>query len=215
MIIGSTAVILGTICMTGALLYIVATWRNWQAVRVAAKLSASTAFVVLAVVNGAVGSTYGRLVLLALILSWAGDLLLLSLKSTFLLAGMAVFFLAHLAFAAAFISRSTNNEWFLISLLILGGVGLALLRWLWSYLGSVYRIAVPFYLAAIMIMASLAVAASAASTSPLLAVAASIFTASDVSVARDRFVAPGVVNKVWGLPMYYAAQLLFAMSVPA
>jgi hypothetical protein len=42
--------------------------------------------------------------------------------------------------------------------------------------------------------------------------AAVAFYISDVSVARDRFVAPGFGNRIWGLPLYYAAQLLFALS---
>jgi len=46
-----------------------------------------------------------------------------------------------------------------------------------------------------------------------LAIAALMFAASDVSVARNRFVARKIVNKVWGLPLYYAAQLLFATSI--
>ena len=41
--------------------------------------------------------------------------------------------------------------------------------------------------------------------------AAVAFYLSDVSVARDRFVAPGFGNRIWGLPLYYAAQLLFAL----
>ena len=42
--------------------------------------------------------------------------------------------------------------------------------------------------------------------------AAVAFYVSDVSVARDRFVAPGFGNRIWGLPLYYGAQLLFALS---
>jgi len=41
------------------------------------------------------------------------------------------------------------------------------------------------------------------------------FYVSDLSVARDRFLAPGFVNRLWGLPLYYGAQLLLAGSVTA
>ncbi len=84
---------------------------------------------------------------------------------------------------------------------------------MWGYLQSFYKVAVPAYLAAITLMTALAIAASAASKSPLIAIAAITFAASDVSVARDRFIAKDVVNKVWGLPLYYAAQIMFAISV--
>jgi hypothetical protein len=40
-----------------------------------------------------------------------------------------------------------------------------------------------------------------------------LFYLSDLLVARDRFVRPGIVNRVVGLPLYYAAQLLLASAV--
>jgi len=36
------------------------------------------------------------------------------------------------------------------------------------------------------------------------------FLASDLAVARDRFVAAGASNRIVGLPLYYLAQLGFA-----
>ena len=30
-------------------------------------------------------------------------------------------------------------------------------------------------------------------------------------MARDRFVAPGFDNRLWGLPLYYGAQIWFAL----
>jgi hypothetical protein len=35
---------------------------------------------------------------------------------------------------------------------------------------------------------------------------------SDLFVARDRFVQPGFVNRLLGLPLYYAAQAMLAIS---
>jgi len=69
------------------------------------------------------------------------------------------------------------------------------------------------YVLALGAMVSLAIGAAAGWGRPLLAVGALAFAASDVSVARDRFVAPGLVNRAWGLPLYYAAQLVIALSV--
>jgi hypothetical protein len=45
-----------------------------------------------------------------------------------------------------------------------------------------------------------------------VAVGALAFTASDVSVARDRFVKHEFVNRAWGLPLYFGAQLLIAVT---
>jgi hypothetical protein len=38
---------------------------------------------------------------------------------------------------------------------------------------------------------------------------------SDLSVARDRFVKPAFVNRLWGLPLYYASTVLIAWSARA
>ena len=213
MIYDNLTIVFGTICFANAIVYVVAEWRDWRTIRWISKLTASTVFVILACANGAAGSAYGRLILIALILSWVGDALLLSFRSSFLLAGIAAFFFAHMAFAAAFASRNLDTVWLFTSLAILTAAALAFIRWLWKYLTSFYKIAVPIYLAAITIMTSLAIAVSVASMSPLLATAAITFTASDVSVARNRFVARSVANKIWGVPLYYLAQILFAMSV--
>jgi uncharacterized membrane protein YhhN len=57
------------------------------------------------------------------------------------------------------------------------------------------------------------VALAAGSRSAWIAAAATAFFVSDLSVARDRFVAPGFGNRLWGLPLYYSAQILFVLSI--
>ena len=39
-----------------------------------------------------------------------------------------------------------------------------------------------------------------------------MFWMSDISVARARFKSAGFGNRLWGLPLYYAAQLVFALT---
>ena len=39
-----------------------------------------------------------------------------------------------------------------------------------------------------------------------------VFATSDILVARQRFVVRSLANRVLGLPMYYLAQVLFALS---
>ena len=48
---------------------------------------------------------------------------------------------------------------------------------------------------------------------PVLTTGAVLFFASDLAVARDKFVEPGFANRSWGLPCYYAGQLLIAWSL--
>jgi uncharacterized membrane protein YhhN len=213
MVFNNLSVLFGTVCLLSLAVHVVSEWRKWRVTRSVSKIIASASFVVLAVVNGAADTGYGRFILLALVFSAVGDALLLSLRSIFLLAGIAAFFFAHVLFTVAFVSQPLDTTWLIAALIFLAAAGLLFLSWMWRYLKSFYKIAVPVYLAAITLMTALAVAASSASGSPLLAIAAITFAASDVSVARDRFIAKDIVNKVWGLPLYYAAQILFAISV--
>jgi hypothetical protein len=40
-----------------------------------------------------------------------------------------------------------------------------------------------------------------------------MFYASDLAVARDRFVARVFLNRAWGLPLYFGGQLVIAASM--
>lgn len=209
----ASTILFGTICLTGAAVYIFAGWTGGRLVAVLGKASASTSFVVLAVINGAAGTVYGRAILMALAFSWVGDMLLLSLQKPFLLAGIAVFFVAHFAFAAAFAMNGVSLLATAVALLAASAFAALIFQWLWKYLDGFYKTAVSLYVAAVMIMVSLAVGTSAESMPVTVAVGAVAFALSDVSVARDRFVERNVANKAWGLPLYYLAQVLFAASV--
>jgi hypothetical protein len=61
-------------------------------------------------------------------------------------------------------------------------------------------------------MCALACGVTAAGGPAIVALGALAFAASDVSVARDRFVQHDFFNRAWGLPLYYAAQLMLALS---
>ena len=203
------------VCLLATAALLLAERRGSRAGRAIAKVAASTAFVLFALQLGAAGTAYGRLLLLAFALSWAGDVLLLSGRDRPFLAGIAAFLLAHVAFAAAFVSRPLAPGRLALGAALMAVVSLVTLRWLWPHLSRFYRYAVAAYVAALAVMAALAIAASASPGGQLLAAGALAFAASDVAVARDRFVAPGLVNRAWGLPLYYAAQLLLAASLPA
>lgn len=226
MILSNINILLGALCVLGALTCVFAEWRGHQTLRIASKIAASSAFVAIAAVNGAFDSNYGRLILIALVLSWAGDVMLLSLQSSMLLGGIAAFFLAHLAFAGAFVLLPIDGLRFVIGLLFMTVLAVILISWLWQHLKSFYKFAVPAYLAAIVMMTSLAIGASSGDGTWLPAIGATsgdsfwlpaigaiTFAASDISVARDRFVERSIVNKTWGLPLYYAAQIMLAISV--
>jgi uncharacterized membrane protein YhhN len=187
--------------------------RGWGRVGGIAKGVASSAFVAAALVAGAAGTTYGRVLLVAFACSWLGDLLLLSSEDKAFLAGLGAFLFAHVAFAIAFLVWGVDVRALAVAALVLAAVGFAIGRWLLPHVSSGMRIPVIAYMTALCTMVTFA--AGAAGSRPdgrFLLPAAVAFFISDLSVARGQFVSPGVSNQVWGLPLYYAAQLAFAAS---
>jgi uncharacterized membrane protein YhhN len=172
---------------------------------------ASTGFVAVALAGGALHGSYGRAILVALMLSWVGDVLLIPGSRATFVAGLASFLVGHAAFAIAFVIRGVAWPAAAAALVLMSALAIFVGRWLLPHVDGRMRGPVVAYITVIAVMASLAVGTQR----PLLVAAAVAFFVSDLSVARDRFVAPGFVNRAWGLPLYYFAQLLFAYSVRA
>lgn len=202
-------------CLAACVALLVSEFRQWPVGRAAAKIAASSAFLAVAIQCDAAASTYGQLILAALALSWVGDVLLLSQRSRFFLPGIGSFLLAHGVFSIAFLFQPIHGIALGVGLVVMGVIGTRVLTWLWPHLSGFYRVAVGAYVAAIVVMCALAIAVSAATGSWLLAAGAVAFALSDISVARDRFVAHAFINRLWGLPLYYGAQLVLALSVAA
>ena len=172
---------------------------------------ASTLFVITALLAGALASSYGRLILLGLLLSWLGDVFLISKRQLFFIVGLGSFLLAHVAFSGAFLLHSLEVLPMTFAATGTVVVAIIILRWLWPHLLHNFRPAVVSYLAAISLMVVLA-SGTMAAVGPQLLIGAVMFAVSDIFVARERFFSPSVANRLWGLPLYYAAQLIFALS---
>jgi uncharacterized membrane protein YhhN len=86
------------------------------------------------------------------------------------------------------------------------------LRWLAPHLSDGMRGPVVAYAAVISVMGVLAVATAVDAWDWRIPTGAVMFVISDLSVARDNFVAPGFCNRLWGLPLYYGGQLLLAWA---
>jgi len=178
-----------------------------------AKMVASTGFVGVAIASGAVESGYGRGVLVALGLSWLGDLLLTFASRRAFLVGLGVFLVAHIGYLAAFAVRGI--AWMAVAVaaaVVLMGAG-GVWRWLVPHLDDVMRWPVAGYVAVISAMVAVAVGTTAHDIDLRILFGAVAFFVSDLAVARNRFVAAGFVNRAWGLPLYYLAQVLLALSV--
>ena len=157
-------------------------------------------------------------------LGMAGDVFLMLPSRRSFLAGLVAFLLGHLAYVVACGGLTGLSAWAHPWSLLPVAAALLVLRWLWPSLrGDNARMRGPVlaYIVVItlMVVAALAVLRSAAQPDAAhratLFAGALLFFLSDIAVARSRFVAPGFVNRAWGLPAYYAGQLLFAWSAIA
>ncbi len=177
-----------------------------------AKPLASSGFVAAAVSVHATGSTYGTIVLAALVLGWLGDVLLIPKSRGAFRAGILSFLLGHLAFACAFAARGLDPAWSVGALIVLAVPAALVLRWLGPHLPAEMKRAVSAYVVVIGLMVTAAAGTFGAAGGAAILAGAVGFSVSDLSVARDRFVAPGFVNRAWGLPLYYAAQIVLAST---
>jgi uncharacterized membrane protein YhhN len=192
-----------------ALVVLLAGERGNVTLRNVAKPVASAGFIGVALSAGALDTTYGSWVFLGLLLGGAGDVLLLGASRGAFLAGLVSFLMGHVVYVVAFAILGLEPP----ILLIVGGVSLVVGALVFVWLSPHLDRAMVGPVIAYVVVISVMVTAAAASTVPIVILGAVAFYFSDMSVARDRFVAPGFVNRVWGLPLYYGAQLLLAWSV--
>jgi uncharacterized membrane protein YhhN len=181
--------------------------------RFVAKAAASAGFLLVVTLEPLDDTARATFIVVGLVLGAVGDLALMGRGDGPFLAGLGAFLAGHIAYVVAFgfeqgaaPARVTGA---LVAVALAVGVG----RWLHPRLHGPFRVAVPVYVVVICVMVALATGAS--SSHPAAAVGAALFAASDLFVARERFVEPARWNPAVGLPLYYAGQLLIAVSAVA
>jgi uncharacterized membrane protein YhhN len=194
-------------------LHLYAEHREWRPVVAATKLVASTGFLLVAHAAGAFTLDWGRWLFAGLLLSWVGDACLLSRGRPAFLAGLVAFLLGHVGYCVAFVVHGVDAGAAMLVAPILIVAALIVDRWLRDRVDANMRAPVRAYILVISIMLALAFAAWREGASPLLVLGAFAFYLSDLSVARDRFVRPELLNRLWGLPAYYLGQLCLALSL--
>lgn len=202
-------------CAAGCAVLVAALLLDQVLVAAGAKLLASTAFVLLAVACGARESRYGALVLSGLVLSWFGDAFLIGTSQRWFLLGLASFLAAHVAYVAAFVTAGVDRRWLLFAAVPIAAIAAGVLLWLEPGLPPELAWPVRAYTAIISLMVITAFGTLGAGATPLIAVGASLFFLSDLSVAALRLAETPYPTYVLGLPLYYAAQVCLAFSVTA
>ena len=194
---------------------VAAEYRKSQPLKWVFKPIAALGFILLALNHGALNSAYGTTLLTGLALCMLGDILLIPHHKMSFLGGIGAFLLGHVAFALAFFARGVDPQVALAVTLPLGAFGVVVYRWLAPHLEGFMQKAVVAYIAAIMTMVVGAIGTTALTGAAAMAIVLGAvgFMVSDLSVARDRFVSPGFINRVWGGPLYFISQLILATTV--
>jgi uncharacterized membrane protein YhhN len=181
------------------------------------KTTLSLFFVIAVIVQPHPVPSYYHLLLAGLILCLIGDFFLALPQKAMFLAGLISFLLGHVLYVLAFFSVAS------ISGLIWPGVAVVFLvsgsvfLWLRPHLGGM-KIPVFFYVVIISLMVvgawSLLIDGGLGIESRIVIfTGALLFYFSDIFVARDRFLKKEFLNRLIGLPLYYAGQFLLAFSV--
>ena len=189
-------------------------WKDAPGLRAAGKPFASLGFLVAAIGFGAMESQYGTFVFVGLIFGAFGDVFLLGRARQFFIGGLVSFLLGHVAYVVAFASLGISTAEAVAAALVMAVVLLLVGRWVFPHAPEM-RAPIGAYMLVIGLMCVAAIGAFGAGAPWMVPVGAVMFTASDIAVVRDRFVSSGFINRAWGLPLYYAAQLVIAWSIAA
>jgi uncharacterized membrane protein YhhN len=189
-------------------------WKDQPGVRAVSKPLASLGFIVAAIGFGALDSRYGNIVLAGLVLGAIGDVCLLGQAKKYFIAGLVSFLLGHVAYVVAFSGLPISLTPALIAAAVITPLMAVIARWVFPHAPGM-RVPIGIYMLVIAAMCVVAIGAGAAGAPWMIPVGALMFAASDIAVVRDRFVASGFMNRLWGLPLYYAAQLIIAWSIMA
>ncbi len=203
-----------------AVAVVVLVWAEWQhsPIRLIAKPLASAGFIAAALQRGAFDSTYGKILLVGLVLAALGDVYLLGSTRPMFLAGLVSFLLGHVAYAIAFSTHGLwhvtviNFTWTAAVSLPIAAASYIVFRWLKPHLTDDMRGPVFAYVFVITVMVLTAFFAVNGGATGWILVGAIGFFLSDLAVARNQFVVQSITNRVWGLPLYYAAQLVLAWT---
>ncbi len=181
------------------------------------KTPLSCMFVLVALLQAHPVAGYYRLMLTGLILGLLGDVCLALPGETSFQAGLVAFLCGHALYSMAFAKLTRRTDWIHpLNLLILAFSGYVF-WWLLPHLGEMLiPVSVYIVIISVMVLGACAVFRNPDTTRAgawTILLEALLFYASDIFVARDKFIASEFMNRLIGLPLYYSGQFLLAFSV--
>ncbi|MEE9418710.1 MAG: lysoplasmalogenase [Desulfatiglandaceae bacterium] len=181
------------------------------------KTTLSLLFILAVVIQPHPFPSFYHFLLVGLIFCLGGDVFLALPQKRMFLLGLISFLIGHLLYVIAFFSAAEIGQWTWIGTLVAMVISGWVYLWLRPHLGAMNG---PVLLYMIVITAMLSGAWSILGDSSLTLTGrvmifggAVLFYFSDIFVARDRFLKNSFLNRLVGLPMYYAGQFLLAFSV--
>lgn len=172
---------------------------------------AALGFVLTAYAQGALAHPPGQALFAGAVLGAIGDVFLIRKEDKrWFLFGLVAFLFGHLGYVASFALRGVEAGATATAFALLLLPAALVVRWLWPRAGRL-RVPVLAYILVITAMMAAAIGAVRAGATPMIALGAGMFYLSDLCVARERFVAPGFVNKLVGQPLYFGGQLVLAV----
>lgn len=180
------------------------------------KAPLSFLFIIAWFIHPAQHPLFANLVFVALVFCLAGDVLLAIGSPAAFLAGLVSFLLGHVMYAGAFFLVADVGAFMAVGVMLLALSAALIWRWLSPHLGNMQN-PVMAYIVVISIMVAGAFgifgnATIAPGVRAIIFTGAVLFYASDLFVARQRFVVNAQINRTVGLPLYYTAQFMLAFS---
>jgi uncharacterized membrane protein YhhN len=185
---------------------------GWLQTAAAAKLIASIGYLATAISAGCLRQRVGQIVFAGLALSFFGDMFLIGQSQRNFLLGLTSFLLAHIAYITAFVTAGLNRKWALRAAMPVIAIAVLILAWISPNVAPYLATPVYIYTAVISLMVIAAFGARGAGASKLIVAGALMFFVSDLSVAAQRILQSDFPTIIWGLPLYYAGQLCFALG---
>ena len=189
---------------------------NWKTF-LPVKTVLSCLFIFTAVVQPHPLSGYYGLILLGLVFCLGGDVFLALPQKKMFLLGLVSFLVGHVFYVLSFLTVAGMNGFAIMGTLLTIGVSAGVYKWLKPNLGTM-KLPVIFYILVISAMlcgawAILGETDLVRQGRLLVFIGALSFYVSDLFVARDRFLKDEFLNRMLGLPLYYAGQFMLAFSV--
>jgi uncharacterized membrane protein YhhN len=191
--------------------------RGWTTLRLLAKTAASLLFVTAALIQPIQDQWYFHFLFIGLLLCLGGDVFLALPGDKMFLGGLVSFLTGHVFYILAFVYLGRLEALIGFYPLIILAAGAVVFMYLRPHLGTMLKPTLA-YMLVISLMVWSAVGVMGTTDLRLwgrlmILVGAILFYVSDLFVARRQFVAPGHINHLIGLPLYYGAQFLFAFSL--